>query len=105
MAGVSLEDNMKKYLKIIEQLAEDGVPSKKLKDYRLEIKQVHYNKVGFVVVKLFHKGRVVLKFKEGFNDINKSKTYECSKEQHETLLNIKQNIFFHLNEIPVEEIK
>ena len=85
---------MKKYLKIVERLAEDGLPSKKLKDYRLDIRQVHYNRVGFVVVKLFYKGRIVLKFKEGFNEsLKKSKTYECSEEQHKTLVNIGQNIF------------
>lgn len=85
---------MKKYLKIIETLAEDGLPSKKLKDYKLEINQVHCNRVGIVTVKLLYKGKIVLRFKEGFNEsLKKSKTYECSKEQHKTLVNIGQNIF------------
>lgn len=97
---------MKKYLKIIEQIAEDGLPNKKLKDYKLEIKQVHCNRVGIVEVKLFHKKKLVLKFKEGFNDsLKKSKTYECSKEQHKTLVNIGQNIFTNIDEILCEEIK
>ena len=97
---------MKKYLKIIEQLAQDGLPSKKLKDYRLEIKQVHYNRVGIVTVKLLYKGKVILKFKEGFNDsLKKRKTYDCSKEQHKALINIGQNIFTNIDEILCEEIK
>lgn len=97
---------MKKLLKIIEQLVEDGLPSKALKDYKLNIKQVHYNRVGIVEVKLFHKGKVVLKFKEGFNDsLKKNKTYSCSKEQHKTLVNIGQNIFINFDEILCEEIK
>ena len=85
---------MKKYLRIIEKLADDGLPSKALKDYELKIKQVHRNRVGIVEVKLLYKGKVVLKFKEGFNEsLKKIKTYECSKEQHKTLVNIGQNIF------------
>lgn len=97
---------MKKYLRIIETLAQDGLPSKALKDYELKIKQVHKNRVGIVEVKLFYKKKLVLKFKEGFNDsLKKRKTYDCSKEQHKTLVNIGQNIFTNLNEILCEEIK
>ena len=82
----------KKLLKIIKDLWECGLPTKALKEYRLKIKNDYGVNHGIVIVKLYHKGKLVLTFKEGFKG---NKIFECSREEHNLLTEIHQCVYYN----------
>ena len=80
------------YNKIIRKLAEDSLPCKQMKNYKLKINITHTNVKGAVDVKLFYKDKLVKRIRE-------SNKYTCSKCDHKLLRDIGVNIFWYENEL------
>lgn len=85
----------KRLIEIVKTIKEVGI-SKKVSWYRLDIRTVESNRDSFVELKLFYKGRLILRIKEG---MLKDKTYHCSKKHHEILKSIGMATFLSEDEI------